>query len=222
MNTGYESLEEFIEYADEHYEKIAPYHIENNRKVLNHQILVSSTDQILIITDGQLYYVHNCEDYIYVSTVSETCKYKNVKKSYLDVINEDSLIYKVASNPLNNIKVNSSFGYRTDPINSSSAFHSGVDLAANIGDEIYAVNSGKVITASYNEGYGYYIEIESDITTLYAHCNELFVEEGDYVSAGELIASAGATGRVTGPHLHLECRYNGELIDPMKLIKEEN
>ena len=52
------------------------------------------------------------------------------------------------------------------------------------------------------------------IVTLYAHCNKIYVKEGENIKQGQEIAEVGATGNVTGPHLHFEIRRNGEFVDP--------
>lgn len=62
---------------------------------------------------------------------------------------------------------------------------------------------------------GNHIEIENgNITTLYAHCNKIYVSQGDYVLAGTEIAEVGQTGRATGPHLHLEIKVENRLVNP--------
>ena len=57
-----------------------------------------------------------------------------------------------------------------------------------------------------------------DIITLYAHCNKIYVKEGDKVNQGQEIAEVGATGNVTGPHLHFEIRRGGEFVDPSEVL----
>ena len=54
-----------------------------------------------------------------------------------------------------------------------------------------------------------------NVTTLYAHCAELYVYEGQYVAGGEAIASVGSSGNSTGPHLHFEVRIDGSAVDPI-------
>lgn len=113
------------------------------------------------------------------------------------------------------------------PVNTNGAFfnrgfsaaskHYGIDISAPIGTNICAAESGTVIISSYGtSGNGNYITIEhnGNYKTLYAHCKDLFVKEGDTVEKGELIASVGSTGNSTGPHLHFEIIENGINIDP--------
>lgn len=94
--------------------------------------------------------------------------------------------------------------------------HKGLDIASAYDTEIYAVQAGTVITAEYNEGYGYYVVIEHNggFKTLYGHASQLCVEKGDKVDQGQLIAFVGSTGMSTGNHLHFEIIRNGEKLDP--------
>ncbi len=121
--------------------------------------------------------------------------------------------------PLKSTVVNDSYGWRSDPINGKTEFHSGIDLKAK-NESVYSTGKGKVITAEYESGYGYTIVIDHGYgyKTLYAHNAQLLVEVGDTVSKGEKIAISGASGRVTGAHLHYEVILNGETKDPINYI----
>ena len=85
-----------------------------------------------------------------------------------------------------------------------------VDFGAPVGTSVRAAATGIVIIAKngYNGGYGNYIVIQhaNSTQTVYAHLSKLFDTEGDTVTQGQIIALSGATGRVTGPHLHFEVR----------------
>ncbi|MDD3693667.1 MAG: peptidoglycan DD-metalloendopeptidase family protein [Oscillospiraceae bacterium] len=110
-------------------------------------------------------------------------------------------------------------------------FHKGIDIANGsipiYGENIVAAASGTVIYANYTNswggGYGYYIIIDHGldgqgrrISTLYAHCSKVYARVGQKVVGGEtVIALAGNTGNVTGPHLHFEVRENGTPVDPI-------
>lgn len=117
--------------------------------------------------------------------------------------------------------VSSPFGCRSDPFTGKSAFHHGLDIAANEGTEISAALDGKVIiAASGNSDYGNYIVLDhGGFKTLYGHCNKFVVNVGQQVSAGETIALCGSTGRSTGPHLHFEVRVGSTRIDPRIFLK---
>lgn len=125
-------------------------------------------------------------------------------------------ISDAVTKPLDAARVSSLFGYRSNPVSGKYSFHSGYDLAAPHGADIYAMYSGKVITAAYDSGYGNYIIIEHDsgFQSLYAHCSELLCSKGDNVESGERIALVGSTGNSTGAHLHVEFRRDGKRFDP--------
>lgn len=112
--------------------------------------------------------------------------------------------------------VTSNFGWRTHPILGTERFHSGIDFGADYGSLIYASEQGRVIYADWYGGYGNAVIVDhgNGMTTLYAHCSDLYVKDGDVVAKGQPIAAVGSTGFSTGPHLHFELRANGEPIDP--------
>ena len=116
--------------------------------------------------------------------------------------------------------ITSPFGLRNDPNSNQEAFHYGLDLGAPQGDKIKCAASGTVEEAGENAEYGKYIIIKhSDtISTLYAHCQELLPQAGDTVNAGQIIATVGATGNATGPHLHFEIRDGETWLDPAKFL----
>jgi murein DD-endopeptidase MepM/ murein hydrolase activator NlpD len=221
LESDYKSIEEFINYADTHYERIEPYHNEGVNIIPN-QALIKINEPIFIITDNQFYLVHPTTNKIRISTVGDAT-YKNIEKEYTEIVNSNSKIYKpnIMVTPLNEINVTSPFGYRNNPFGDNITFHSGVDLQADIGESIYATKTGIVIQCTYNDGYGNYIEIQhkDGTSTLYSHCDEIYVEIGNYVSVGTIIGTTGDTGRTTGPHLHYEYRINGECVDPMEYIE---
>jgi murein DD-endopeptidase MepM/ murein hydrolase activator NlpD len=108
--------------------------------------------------------------------------------------------------------VTSLFGPRLHPVLHIWRPHTGVDFNAPYGSPILAVESGVVIMASYDEGYGNYIVIDhgGGIATKYGHNSQLLVQVGQKVTKGQQIARAGATGYATGPHNHVEIIVNGE------------
>lgn len=113
--------------------------------------------------------------------------------------------------------ITSRYGYRV--LWDSKEFHNGIDFAQNggcYGDPIYAAHDGVVSFAGVKGGYGKAVMIDHtlELTSLYAHCSELAVEEGQYVRKGQLIAYIGNTGRVTGAHLHFSMFKNGVICDP--------
>jgi murein DD-endopeptidase MepM/ murein hydrolase activator NlpD len=112
--------------------------------------------------------------------------------------------------------VTSNFGWRTHPILGTERFHSGIDFGADSGSLVYASAQGRVIYADWYGGYGNAVIIDhgNGMTTLYGHCSELYVKDGDVVQKGQPISAVGSTGFSTGPHLHFELRANGEPTDP--------
>lgn len=110
----------------------------------------------------------------------------------------------------------SGFGYRLHPIHNEVRFHYGSDFAAWSGEAIYAFAGGMVSHAGYSESFGNYITIDhaEGWQSLYAHCSILYVNTGDSVSEGQLIALVGDTGVVTGPHLHFELTKDGVYVNP--------
>ena len=96
--------------------------------------------------------------------------------------------------------------------------HRGVDLAADMGDTIYAAAPGQVLSSEKFGSLGNMVLIDhgSGFSSLYAHASKNLVKKGDRVRRGQPIAKVGSTGRSTGPHLHFELRYNGQAIDPEK------
>lgn len=103
-----------------------------------------------------------------------------------------------------------------------SDFHLGIDLiSAKYGtDYIVAFDSGKVTYAGYNGGYGnvVYIEHGNGYQTRYAHQQYLNVKVGDYVQKGDILGFMGATGNVTGAHVHFEVRINGSTVNPYDYV----
>lgn len=100
--------------------------------------------------------------------------------------------------------------------------HSGMDIAARIGEPILAADGGMVKYAEHNNGgYGYMVDIDhgNGYLTRYAHCSKLYVSKGDKVNKGDVIAAVGNTGRSTGPHLHFEVRKDGLPKDPQGYLK---
>ena len=114
----------------------------------------------------------------------------------------------------------SNYGYRIDPITGRNTFHTGVDLIAPSGSPVVAAAGGMVSTVAFVAEYGNIVEVDHDngLTTRYAHLSKSNVKVGDVVMKGQLLAQVGATGRVTGPHLHFEVREKGIALNPNKFL----
>lgn len=124
--------------------------------------------------------------------------------------------------PLKTIgRVSSPFGPRRDPFKRVKAMHTGIDVPKPLGTPVAAPGPGKVVRAGWAGAYGLLIDINHDngLTTRYAHLSKIEVKVGQRVTAGQLIARVGSTGRSTGSHLHYETRINGKPNNPFKFIK---
>jgi murein DD-endopeptidase MepM/ murein hydrolase activator NlpD len=113
--------------------------------------------------------------------------------------------------PLYSSVVNSNFGMR------GYRWHYGTDLDLETGDSVRAAFDGIVRIVRYDaKGWGNYVVLRhyNGLETLYGHLSRQSVEVGQLVKAGDLIGLGGSTGRSSGPHLHLEVRYQGNAIDP--------
>jgi len=128
--------------------------------------------------------------------------------------------------PMRKITVNSRYGPR------GGRYHNGIDLGLKVGDTIFAMFSGKVRYAKYNDGgFGNLVILRhyNGLETFYAHLSKFLVTPNQEVNVGDPIALGGNTGRSTGPHLHMEVRFYDAAINPeeiidfdKKILKKEN
>ena len=114
--------------------------------------------------------------------------------------------------------INSPYGSRW------GGWHPGVDFAAHYGAPIHVVAPGTVIGAGYLSGEGGYGQIvlvrhSGGVITAYAHMSKVLVLAGEHVEAGEVLGRVGATGHVTGPHLHFEVRIGGRKVNPVPWLR---
>ena len=104
--------------------------------------------------------------------------------------------------------ISSKFGNRETATGNVPKNHTGTDIAANLGTKIKSATNGEVVLASEEGDYGKHLKIQiGEVSIIYAHCNNLYVKQGDMVVQGQEIAEVGSTGNSTGPHLHFEIRY---------------
>lgn len=117
-----------------------------------------------------------------------------------------------------------SFGSRRIINGQPRSPHSGEDYEAATNDPVYAINHGKVVLIGdfFFSGQGLFLDHGRGLTSMYFHLSEIHVGEGETVRRGERIGSAGATGRVTGPHLHLGIEWNGARVDPDQFFFENS
>ena len=100
--------------------------------------------------------------------------------------------------------------------------HWGYDFTGTPGTDVLSVASGVVTWSGPRATYGNTVEIDhgNGFITRYAHNKDLAVKAGDQVTAGQLIASLGSTGRVSGPHVHFEVIKDGNRINPKNFVKQ--
>jgi murein DD-endopeptidase MepM/ murein hydrolase activator NlpD len=107
----------------------------------------------------------------------------------------------------------------------AAGHHTGIDLAVPKGTPVHSVGDGKVVFAGYSGSYGYAVTIHmtDGKYTLFAHLSEIDVKPGERVGPGDLVGKSGATGNVTGPHLHFEVRAHrryGSDINPVTYLAQ--
>jgi murein DD-endopeptidase MepM/ murein hydrolase activator NlpD len=110
----------------------------------------------------------------------------------------------------------STYGSRSDPFSGEGTFHPGVDLHAPVGTPVRAAADGIVMHAEWVGRYGRLVVLDhgNGMQTWYAHLSRFFTVPGQDIRQGQVIAYSGASGRVTGPHLHYEVRVGGTPINP--------
>ena len=118
-------------------------------------------------------------------------------------------------------RLTSGFGMRIDPITHEVGGHPGLDIAVPVGTPVVAAEAGTVVRAGAAGTYGNLVVLRhpDGLETRYAHLSEVHVTVGQHVGAGQDIAASGATGRVTGPHLHFEVRKDGKPLDPRPYLE---
>ena len=122
--------------------------------------------------------------------------------------------------PLKTFRLTSEFGPRINPVTGRPGTHQGVDLAAPIGTEVFAVRNGTVVDLGEDPIFGKYIIIRhmNNMVSLYGHLSSINVSFNEIVQSGGFIGRVGTTGQSTGPHLHFELRQNGQSQDPARLL----
>ena len=116
--------------------------------------------------------------------------------------------------------ISSGYGYRIHPVTGVRKLHAGIDIPCSTGTTIIAAASGTVVDAGYNSYNGNYLKIShgNGLETMYLHCSKLLVSSGARVSQGQTIAKSGATGMVSGAHLHFVVKKNGNYVNPQNYL----
>jgi septal ring factor EnvC (AmiA/AmiB activator) len=121
-----------------------------------------------------------------------------------------------------NGKIINLFGAYKNPKYNITNFRSGIEIKADTGEPIRSVFSGKVLYSSWFKGYGNMIIVDhgKNYYTVYAHLEEAFKAKGDIVETGEVIATVGDTGSMTGTKLYFEVRHHGKPMNPLEWLKK--
>ena len=121
--------------------------------------------------------------------------------------------------PLPQLRVTSSFGKRVHPVTGYPDLHKGVDLAARC-DPVLSIMGGTVRDTGFNPVLGNYIGIaHGEFQSIYGHLSYILVVPGEPVTSGEVIGITGATGRVTGEHLHFSIRFRDRYLNPLHFLR---
>jgi murein DD-endopeptidase MepM/ murein hydrolase activator NlpD len=123
--------------------------------------------------------------------------------------------------PIHGAKDGKNFGHRRVFNGQPRAPHSGADLRADVGTPVYAANRGRVVLAKnlFYSGNAVIVDHGLGLYTMYLHLSKMDVAPGAIVERGQELGLAGATGRVTGPHLHWGVRVVDARVDPFSLLK---
>jgi murein DD-endopeptidase MepM/ murein hydrolase activator NlpD len=159
---------------------------------------------------------------------------KNVKESiaefnFLKAANYSHIYHQYAAKWQSNFQpsiwpvagaIRSSFGGRSDPLSGEGAFHTGIDLIASSGTDVHVTADGTVQAAGFSGRFGKLVVVDhgNGIQTYYAHLSQFLVVPGQEVRRNEVIGLSGATGRVTGAHLHYEVHVAGTPVNPYKFM----
>jgi murein DD-endopeptidase MepM/ murein hydrolase activator NlpD len=126
-----------------------------------------------------------------------------------------------AGNPLlRDISVNSFYGTRGHPIHKILKFHRGIDLKGKLGESVVASGGGKVIETGELPDLGKFVKIQHKygFESIYGHLSTIKIKKGSIVEKGQLLGKVGATGKVTGPHLHYTLKKNEVYLDPFDFL----
>ena len=116
--------------------------------------------------------------------------------------------------------ISSPYGRRDTATGNVPKDHTGTDIAAPMGTKIKSATEGEVVLVSEEGDYGKHIKVQiGEVSIIYAHCNQLYVKQGDIVTQGQEIAEVGSTGNSTGSHLHFEIRYSERTVDPQSILE---
>jgi len=139
---------------------------------------------------------------------------KEVKTS--DDQTEETVVFKVPTYG----EITSEFGSRIHPVSGSTLTHTGIDIAAPMGQTVISAAKGRVSATGSDNANGNYVVVEHSggYTTVYAHLSKISVSSDEWVDDNTKIGEVGSSGISTGPHLHFEVKMNNESVNPENYI----
>lgn len=116
--------------------------------------------------------------------------------------------------------ISSPYGRRDTATGTVPKDHTGTDIAAITGTKIKSATEGEVVLVSEEGDYGKHLKVQiGEVSIIYAHCNNIYVKQGDKLVQGQEIAEVGSTGNSTGPHLHFEIRVHERTVNPQSILE---
>lgn len=226
---GYNDLRSQVETLRSQYKELQRQNDQKETQLASLQVMASEVSMALglkrewegtddIWAEGALVpsYSESIEEYNFLKAASFSKGRRSYARTFLK--NAVPSVWPV------NGQIVSRFGDRSDPLSGEGGFHAGVDLVADIGTPVHAAADGIVTAAQWANRYGRAILVDhgNGMTTLYAHLSSFEVIPGEEVRRGQLIGHSGATGRVSGPHLHFEVRQGGNPVNPARYLSRSS
>ena len=204
------------------------------KTMMDHDTLssVNSLATLWDIQEGSTWLIPNLRGIAVFGTPEELSKKYHIPVNYITPVPGKTSLYFIAGRSFDATErsflngtiflkpvigiVSSKYGIRLDPFSQKHQFHKGIDIACPVGTTVVSAAGGKIIFAGEMYGYGNLIIIEhqNGYRSLYGHLNSFLVKPNQLVNSGQSIALSGATGFVTGPHLHFEVRRKGQPLNP--------
>lgn len=168
--------------------------------------LITQLTQMVDLLDHQLYSQSQSFDKLRENAISSKEKINSVPGAF--PIRRDEF------------EISGGYGIRRDPYSGAQKFHTGIDLSAAQGTEVFSTADGVVTISEKRGAQGNYLEIShgNDYITRYSHLSETLVNNGDRVKRGDLIGKVGSTGSSISDHLHYEVRFKGEAQNPVNFF----
>ena len=170
---------------------------------------------------AQYSYKNNVEDYWEKELSAMTDLTEVVSYIHNDPFKNLFIRHIPAGNPLEReIEVNSFYGARKHPIHKVLKFHRGIDLEGSTGEYVVSSGDGVVAETGFQPDLGYFVKVRHKygFESLYGHLSKIIVKKDQEIQKNTRIGKVGATGKVTGPHLHYTLKKNGEYLDPFDFL----